>query len=372
MDIIIGSAVGCLPLMTELYRTGRKVELIGHSATQTAAALCNSFKEISYHDHNSYFDTLDKAIGESNESMVYPGPHDLCFRVFVQYMASRGLLPSKDVELAEALHNKRFFRDRIQSISSAHTPKTYLHEDLVDLKDLDFPVLFKPDHAGGGRGIVKLASNAELNDFRSSLSQDKSSGVYEEFLEGELYSVSLWQQNGKVLSFYGEKEFIDKDKFKVNASITSNAIQKHLKSLNIPETLAEILLEFGLDCGFSHTQILLKTNGDWKIVECTLRLPGDLYPLNAQNFGGLPYCQMYLHSFLDKKLEFFKFPKMATFPDDLTYGRVMHDTDAALSKNVRPFINYNSHNKKVSGSYQISYFKLPEMNSLDVPVNLFD
>ena len=370
MDIIIGSAAGKRPITT--VATTRAPSKIRSSSTQAGAALCDSFEEINYHDQKENFEIIDKSISEVAGSVIYPGPHDLCYRVFVQYMESKGLLSAKDVELAETLHNKRLFRDRIKSISSIHTPTTFHYNELAVAKSLYSPILFKPEHAGGGRGIVKLTSVAELKGHKLSLGKENSSGVYEEFLEGDLYSVSLWQKNGTVLAFYGEKEFIDKHEFKVNASITSNAIQEYLNSIFIPEMLAKILVEFGFEQGFCHTQILLKNNGDWKIVECTLRLPGDLYPLNAQNFGSLPYSQMYLHSFVDKKLSFFDFKKMAKFPDDLVYGRVMHDKDAVLSRNVKPFMSYQSHKRNVSGSYQISYFKLPAMESLEVPVLLFD
>ena len=75
MDIIIGSAAGCIPLIFELYRTRRKVKLIGHSSTQAGAALCDSFEEINYHDQKENFEIIDKSISEVAGSVIYPGPH---------------------------------------------------------------------------------------------------------------------------------------------------------------------------------------------------------------------------------------------------------------------------------------------------------
>jgi hypothetical protein len=55
MNVIIGSAVGCLPLIWALNRRRQSVKLLGHSKDQISAVVGNGFEEINYHDHSKYF-----------------------------------------------------------------------------------------------------------------------------------------------------------------------------------------------------------------------------------------------------------------------------------------------------------------------------
>jgi hypothetical protein len=259
----------------------------------------------------------------------------------------------------------------MKSISAVHSPGTYDLDELSNADTRRFPLLFKPDHAGGGRGIIQINSEEEFQIHQAANGDNGFEGVYEEFVTGDLYSLTLWFEDGKVLSYYGEREFVDADKFKVNASVTSNVIQAYLKSLRIPEALVEILAEFGLHQGYCHTQLLINRHGPWKIVECTLRLPGDLFPLNAQNFGSFPYSRMYLHTFQRGKGSL-DCPMRAQFPDDSIYGRVMHSGDDSLKSAVKPFCSYRSHGEQSKDSYQVSYFKVPKTFDLADPKSIFE
>ena len=369
MDVLIGSAVGCLPLINELYKAGRSVRLIGHSESQTGAWISDDFVEIAYKDRNSYFQSIDSIDRQFDGMNIYPGPHDLCYRIYVEYMVYKGKLHEKDAFLAEQLHNKMLFRQILQSISTNHSPKVYDIDRLSSGVDNIFPILFKPVHAGGGRGIVKLSNHQELISHKNNRAGFDGNGIYEELAPGDLYSISLWYDKDKVEAYYSEKEFIDLNEFRVNASITSNSIQTYIGNLKIPETLAKILYEFGLKKGYCHTQVLIDSIGNWKIVECTLRFPGDIYCLNAENFGAFPYSRMYLNTYQQKGRVLFDFPSKAVFPSESIYGRVMHKDNQKLSEKIKPFFSYKSHNNDLA--YNISYFKM-DIDAFTRNFNVFE
>jgi hypothetical protein len=298
-------------------------------------------------------------LNSSKNPALYSGPHDLCYRIYSEYMVSRGFFSHTQSYFVETIHNKRLFRTRLGEISRAHNPKFISKSDGVSPETALFPLLFKPDHAGGGRGIVLLNNLQDYKKFIETECGKEQLGIYEELIPGQLHSISLWLCNRQIQSFYGEREFVDFNKFRVNGSISSNKLQQKFQECGIPQKLAEILGGFGLSDGFVHTQLMIDGNGDWKIVECMLRLPGDLYSYNAENFGSFPYSDMYLAGF-EKKSALIDFPEKAIFPDEHIYGRVIHRPGEILDEKIMPNCSFYSHHKNHPDAYSISFFKATE------------
>jgi hypothetical protein len=345
-----------LPLIWAFYAKKHVVRLIGHSKDQIAASITNDFIEIDYHKHLAYFTEIDRII-DTNKHNLIPGPHDLCYRVYVEYLVSRGYANREAADFAEKIHNKRLFRNALKSIADSYNPWFIDSKDIEHAaNNLDFKILFKPDHAGGGRGIVKFDNNEELQKFVQSDSYS-SEGIFEEVIDGNLFSITIFMQSGKLTSFYCEREFSDSKQFRVNASVASNEIIDFINDLRIPEILSQILATLGFLNGFCHSQIIIRADGSWKIVESMLRLPGDMYSFNAERFGSFPYSDLYISTFTEN-MSNLKFTKiLPRFPDNSVYGRVIHRRNEVINPCINSYCSFISHNKKINESYSISYFR---------------
>ena len=265
-------------------------------------------------------------------------------------------IPDRALFITERLHNKRLFRRHLSKISGIYSPWHYEYGIELNPNEFNsFPVLFKPDHAGGGRGICQINNEIEYIKFSKDNSPDAVRGIIEEVVEGNLYSISLWLKQGKPIFFYGEREFVNQKIFRVNGSVSSNHIQSIFIELKIPEILSEILSEFEIYDGFCHTQIMISGSGSWKIIESMLRFPGDMYSYNVDNFGALPYSSYYLDTF-NKKSGFDKVRKKI-YPTESTYGRVMLKKRDQLKDFIVPFAEFRSHKEDHNDLYRILFFK---------------
>jgi hypothetical protein len=354
--VVIGSTIGTLPLMESLNKQRISYELIGHSRLQMGAFIAPAFTEVHYRNTQSFYTLLDERFSQNFNLKLIPGTHDLCYRVYVEYLASRGKLLQSDASLAENIHNKRLFRHRLRELAASHCPRFVDFSEASRYSDISFPAIYKPDHAGGGRGITLLQTEDELRRFLLSIDPHEG-GIFEEFIEGRLYSVSVWLKNSRMWAFSGQREFIENGKFRVNASVVSNEILDDLDASKIPEELTGILLEFGLTDGFAHTQIIRTDSQRWYIVEIMLRLPGDMYSYPIEVFSNFPYSEMYISAFPPERHGAFPSSVSGRFPDNAVYGRLIQRPGSSSLECIEPFASFNSHISNQTDSYKIQFFR---------------
>ena len=330
MIVLVGSSVGGWPLYSEFLKSAKPISVIGHNAQQTVASISNRFIEVDYNDIDYCIDAINDLVSGHGNFELFPGAHDFCYRVYIEYMVRFGLKDETLLDVSDCLHNKQRFRNKLAFVAPEHSVNVWPLSDEDVVSKLKFPVLYKPEHAGGGRGIKIFKKKSELLlDFQNLKTED-SAGFLEEFVFGEHISVSVWIRNGRLISFHSEKELIDTDLFRVTSSYSSNHFLKRIQSLKIPNNLVDILIEFGFQDGFCHAQIILDSNGGWRIVECCLRLPGDLYSFMSQTFGNFNYAHQYIESFRNAGVVDFG-KKHAIFPDNDYYVRQISNDYGTVS-----------------------------------------
>jgi hypothetical protein len=268
-------------------------------------------------------------------------------------MCSIGAHSISAVNLSEIFHSKILFREKMAVIAPEYNPKFSICNDGLNAFDYRYPIYFKPEQAGGGRGIRLLNSPEDLKQLQSI--GVKGRCLVEEKFDGRLYSVSLWIKDGKLGTYFGAREIVDEDLHRVKASFSSNGILNELYSAQIPQLLTEVYANFGFSTGFIHTQLIINPEGNWKIVEAMLRLPGDLYSYPIDNFGNLNYAQRYLLSFNSVDSVYGELaPK---FYDNALYGRVMRKESEIFSSLFQPYFSVKSHCKPTPEAYQICFTK---------------
>jgi len=102
------------------------------------------------------------------------------FRTYVKKLVESGIQVSPSLYEASFWENKQFMHKRFEECS-IRCPKTIVVENnnIPDISEIKFPILFKPAHAAGSMGIVKL-SNIQV--FKEFIKQNTE----EEFLLQEL------------------------------------------------------------------------------------------------------------------------------------------------------------------------------------------
>ena len=153
--------------------------------------------------------------------------------------------------------------------------ETAEYEDQIDLQ---FPVIVKPTDRSGSRGVTKVGSADEVNAAISK-ALDNSLGnqaIVEEFIVGREFSVEM-------ISFDGiHYPLIVTDKVTTGAPHFVEI--EHHQPADIPRNINDkifAVVKDSLDAlhihsGASHSEVLLTSNGDIRVVEIAGRMGGEL------------------------------------------------------------------------------------------------
>jgi hypothetical protein len=353
--IVFGSNIASLSIVKYIKKYVARVIVLGHDEEQMGAIIADEFKKINYRDLNTIIKATEN---EKNIIGCIPSGHDLSYLAYALYLDHRENKLNNRVELFEKIHNKLYFRRNLKKIAPNRCP------DFIDVNDKEmveniknYPVLYKPNHAGGGRGIKFYNNQADLN--KDLKKEKKECGVYEQYIQGVDYSISLWFQDSKLITFFADREFSSKNTFKINSSITNQDIIDYIKVKKIPEELVYIISELGIKNGFAHCQIRINHEESWFIIEITLRMPGDCYPEVPEMFCGLHYTEMYVSTFLPSvvgDLERNKSYIKEMNKDDL-FGRACLREGQYLINELVACYDFYSHTKNNKDIYKITLFK---------------
>ena len=349
--LIFGANLGSSGLIRFLQREGYHCTALGHDGNQMGALVADTFYRIDYNDPNS----IPTSIRRISFDAIVPGAHDLCYKAYCAFVdcesgpviapTSSGLLHQ-----FEALHNKGKFRARLLSICPSRCPRFYIVNGRLTAVEEDlFPALFKPNHAGGGRGIIRMENVSSFLEFQKTT--PVLNGVLEKIVNGVDISISMWMEGGKLATWYADREFSQLRAFMITGSLSNNKFLRHIEELGVLSELSEVLVKLGCSEGFTHCQIRLCAPGEWILVEITRRLPGDLYPLVPEYFGGMPYTKNYVETFLGIRpvsYKGFQFRKEGDF------GRSLINNRTSPLERFVTLSTFRSHRNCVNDSYELS------------------
>jgi predicted ATP-grasp superfamily ATP-dependent carboligase len=218
--IVFGSNVASLTIIKYIKKYIPRVIILGHDNEQMGAIIADEFRKIDYRDLSTIIAATEN---ENNIIGCIPSGHDLSYLAYALYLDYKENNKNNRVELFEKIHNKSFFRYNLKKIAPKRCPD---YRDINDAELINkiskFPILYKPNHAGGGRGIKYYIDQVSLN---KDLELKKNEpGIYEQYIKGIDYSISLWFQDSQVIAFYADREFSSKNSFKINSSITNQEI----------------------------------------------------------------------------------------------------------------------------------------------------
>lgn len=348
--VIFGANLGAVPMIWNLRRRGFRVIALGHDPTQSGALLADEFHLVDYRDPESMARALE---GRAIAGFV-PGAHDLYYRAYTEYQGVRQGDRSKRLAAYEAMHNKRLFRKRLQALAPNRCPAfacTDEHDTLIPDADF-FPALFKPEHAGGGRGIFLLRDVSAFKQQRSEL----TAGIVEKCLDGVDLSLSLWLDQGRCIAGYVDREVTFGTQFRITGSISSNDLIQEIRQAGVMDELADILSGMEIRNGFAHCQIRMASPKVWHVIEFTLRMPGDAYPLVPELFGNLDYTSRYLAGFVPGLQPDTFGECLFEFASDRAFGRVCLFSNQQLRSEYFKSLEFPSHTPENPDAYKVCFF----------------
>lgn len=224
---------------------------------------------------NNEKEVLHNAINEKIDGILTTS--DLPVRV-VAYVAKRLKLKALSEESAFLTTNKFALRNKLKE-GGLNVPEYHIFNNKTQLTALqNFPYVIKPVDSSGSRGVKKVNSVNELQNWLPKAIKFSNSGqvIIESFLEGKEYSVEAIVQNGKCHIIAITEKILLSNKsgyFVESAHIVPASINNNAKKIVI-STVKDAIQILGIDDSACHAELKIE-NGKVTIVEIGARLGGD-------------------------------------------------------------------------------------------------
>ena len=281
--LLCDAAFSVLPILSALKERGYFVGVCGNRSSDPCHGLADQSLLINYAD----IEQLAVAFQQNGYEYIVPGCTDVSY-VSSCHIANRFRLPGfNDLENLALFQDKAAFRFNC-SRNNVSVPR--FTQDITQVQQLRFPLLAKPIDSFSGRGIVRIHNPSELAQFQNS-----SSYVYEEVVEGKLYSHSAFIRNGRILTDFFVNEYCTVYPYQVNSSNLAVTLDDKIRQ-GIRKNMEHFIAANSLCDGLLHTQLIINHDRFW-LIEATRRCPGDLYSLLIQKTTGVPYAALYCASF---------------------------------------------------------------------------
>lgn len=285
--LLIGSSYSSLPILFYLKKLKYRVYVCGAYKNDPAHLYADKSFFI---DYSKKEELLRLCINEHFDFIV-PSCNDYAYNS-ASFVADKlkNFCGFDNFETTMLLHTKSKFRKYLIE-NNFSSPKKYNNID-----KLDFPVLIKPNAQFSGRGIIKINNENELKNINNI-----ENCVIEEYVEGDLYSHSVFIKNGKIEKDFFVREVCSVYEYQVDISwvesLNANLIKKIRNEIN------RLIKQLNLTDGLLHTQFIVNEN-NFYLIETMRRCPGDLYGELIKKSTNFDYIKYYVEPFINKQNNF--------------------------------------------------------------------
>jgi biotin carboxylase len=293
--LLCDAAFSAVPILLALQRAGFRVAVCGSRANDPGHGLADLSLVMDYRDR----ETLLRTVSNEGVRFVVPGCTDVSY-LSCAWIAAQLHLPGFDTpEAADIIHKKDKFRRFCRTHRFA-TPRST--SSISEVSGLTFPILVKPSDSFSGKGIVKVERREGLLE-GVALSKAQTGAealVFEEFVEGNLYSHSAFIQNGKIHTDFFVNEYCTVHPYQVNSSHLSADLGDNIIG-GLREWLEAFASMLNLASGLVHTQFI--SDGErFYLIEVMRRCPGDLYAVLIEKSTGINHAGLYAAAFCGSDL----------------------------------------------------------------------
>lgn len=184
-------------------------------------------------------------------------------------------LKYNSLETTIATRSKSQQRSTLKKHSYFSTIKSEVLTDSFDVSEFKFPVVVKPENSSGGRGVLLVQ---QLEDLEHSYEYAKVFGsgtvLIEEYIQGEQISIETISMNGKhrILAF--TNELVSSGPNFIERSHTISSIKQAMYFDKLGDGIIELLDLFNVQWGASHIEMILSTDGTYRVIEIASRSGG--------------------------------------------------------------------------------------------------
>lgn len=296
--LLVGSGAGLIEVAQKITEYGHSLTVLGGKKNDPCHEIADESILVDYSDLTSSLEaTQDKEF-----DFVIPGSNDIAYET-ASIIADRLHIKSFDPQRSiTRLHNKKKFRSLLQELG-LNQPQTYTKMDFApknrSLMNGKF-LIVKPELSFSGKGISIVQNERALIDAMTTASQVSRNKkcLIEDYIEGQLYSVSTFLNNGEIYFHAFANEYCTVNPFAVNASTTPSDLKKDIKE-NVLGSVKKITKHLGLLNGLLHIQFIVDCFDQVYLIESMRRLIGDFYAKKIMHSAGIDYYDFYLRPYLN-------------------------------------------------------------------------
>jgi len=280
--LILGGSHRDIPLIETLQKLNYYVITLGDRDYYIGHKFSDKYYKINFNDLKSIENIINKEkidyiISGSGEESLYNSA----------LLAHKFNLGNYDkLETIKLVHNKYLFKQFCIE-NNILVPK-----GSQNYKNLDFPIIIKPQTLSGGRGVKVVYNEEELLEELEYSKQFSEKILFEEFIEGEILAYSIIIKNQKILY-----EFLAKDKTYLNPYLISTASTYEDDISSLKQDVEKIIKKLKLVDGAFHLQVIKKDNKLY-IMDVTRRIAGDLFPYLIECSDKVNYTEMVLKAYM--------------------------------------------------------------------------
>lgn len=288
--LLCDASFSALPIFDALRSAGFYVAVCGGRGSDPCHAIADESFLFDYSNKHQLLDVFKK----NKFDYLVPGCTDVSY-LSSAWVANQLQLPGYDnPNIVDLIHDKRKFRE---FSSAKYYPIPEIAYSLNTAKNLTFPLLIKPTKSFSGKGIQKVDQPQQLDKiFEEFHLQNRCNEyVFEEFINGKLFSHSAFLKNKKVYFDFFVNEYCTIHPFQVNSSNLSSQLSETIK-IKMKNWLETFAMDVDLNDGLFHTQFI-SNNHDVYLIESARRCPGDLYSKLIHLSTDVNYSNKYIASF---------------------------------------------------------------------------
>ncbi|HEV2173679.1 MAG TPA: hypothetical protein VGR71_08935 [Nitrospira sp.] len=292
--LLCDAAFSAVPMLLALKRMGFRVAVCGARATDPGHGLADLSLIFDYGDKEA----LLRSVMNEGIKFLVPGCTDVSY-LSCAWVAGQLHLPGYDsLESTNIVHRKDRFRELCRT-NGFPTPRSTLSPS--EASTLKYPILVKPSDSFSGKGIVKIETPAALANGIgfAELQSSTHSVVFEEFVDGQLYSHSAFLRDGRIAADFFVAEYCTVHPYQVNSSHVCTDLEDNVVG-DLRQWLEAFASVLDLANGLVHTQFISNGKGFF-LVEVARRCPGDLYAALITKATGIDYAGMYAGAFCGLK-----------------------------------------------------------------------
>lgn len=295
--VLLGGALGDVPLVGELHRAGLRVVSVGGDPFGAAHREADEHVLVDFSDPEAC-----TAVARDRRAVaVIPGSNDFA-AISAAIVADRLGLPGHDpVRVVRELNLKQLFRAVQAEIGLPHpafriVEASNLSTELAD--PMRLPVLVKPTDLTGGKGIRMVERWVDVRlAVEQAQSHSRSDDVLiEEFLPGTRHGVTALVVDGRIDFRFFDDEQYESGGFRVVGAISPSSLGV-LEQTLVVEQLDALVDRLELSDGLLHAQLVAGPDGP-VLIEATRRLPGDLYARFVEVASRFPYTRAVVAPYL--------------------------------------------------------------------------